>query len=470
MDHVLEESHLSAECPLEKCVSRISTLSHTVAITASILVVLFFAAQGIYQSPKTHIPISIFTGLGGILTILYTRYVLRFRWISVPVMFLIQLWMYNFGLSFVSALVPSTPESFRPRDIEWLYRAETRMAMLMALLACLGFTLGTGLIMGRQSLRPTKSAIWRHEASLFTIGWFLMILGLFLAFLVIAMTGGLGVFSRSYMDFRETTLSSLFPAIQVSQVGCMLAICGAGGRRWLAPTIIWTLFGLMLLILGLRNEALTPLLCFIIILIYRGVKFKKPVIWSIVFVLLLFIPAIRVFRTVGFSRRGVTNWTEVTALETFVELGGSLRASHAYVNWIEQGDAYLYGAGYWAPFERHFLVWVLPIARTPLDLDQRVPGQFMHSREGAVGTSTVGEAYYNFGIFGPVIYFSAIGMLLGWLNRRAFFSQYRLAILGSVTMVVFWSIRDQFLAVPAQILASLLVIGFCYIFRNRYAS
>ena len=55
------------------------------------------------------------------------------------------------------------------------------------------------------------------------------------------------------------------------------------------------------------------------------------------------IPAIEAFRNVGFANRDSVNWTDVTPVDTLTELGGSLQATMAYVDWIEKGDPYLLG-------------------------------------------------------------------------------------------------------------------------------
>jgi hypothetical protein len=46
----------------------------------------------------------------------------------------------------------------------------------------------------------------------------------------------------------------------------------------------------------------------------------------------------------------------------------------------------------------------------------RLPSRLVPLYEGAAGTSALGEAYYNFGVVGPFIYFAWVGALFGWLS------------------------------------------------------
>ena len=176
------------------------------------------------------------------------------------------------------------------------------------------------------------------------------------------------------------------------------------------------------------------------------------------------IPAVRVFREVGFANRSLVNWTELSPLETVVELGGSLRATKAYIDWIEEGDPYLLGSGYWAPFDRQVLTRVIPgREQIPAELDERIPLRMMDIREGAVGASATGEAYYNFGPVGPFLFFACVGVLFGWLERRAPATAYARVVLGTMMFLFYFNIRGDWLPVPAQIAQLLATVGLCYL-------
>jgi oligosaccharide repeat unit polymerase len=457
-----EEFHISY--------GRIPKIGHLFLVISAALIIVLAAAIGIHNRRDMLLPISLLSGLVGIGIILYARYCIGLAWMSISVLFLMQLWLYNFGLTFIAVFVPSVISALKENT--WYYLPPTRMALLMSLLAMTSYTLGVVIMHKNVRKKISNSSIWPHDSSLYIIGWTIMLLGLLGSLGHTFLMGGFGVLNMGYIAFRERVLNTgLMLFFQGSQIGCLFAICGAGGKRWIKPLLLWCPVGIFMLLFGLRNEVLIPLIIFSVILVLRGIKFKKRFIWLVLAILFFAIPAIRIFRTVGFGNRGLVSWTEVTPLETFVEVGGSIRAVQAYINWIDEGDDYLYGASYWAPFDRQFLVWVLPWReRVPASLDRRVPSEMMYRREGAVGTSTVGEAYYNFGIFGPLIYFTAIGMLLQWLVDRVRISNYGLAALGCVVLPIYWSIRSQFLMVPLHIFVAFLLLGICRLFHKRRAS
>jgi hypothetical protein len=78
-----------------------------------------------------------------------------------------------------------------------------------------------------------------------------------------------------------------------------------------------------------------------------------------------------------------------------------------------------------------------------------------------VGTAASGEAYYNFGPIGPFLFFGVVGLLFGWLERRSGAGPFRLAVLGIVMFAFYWNIRGEWIQLPAQIAASLLIVAAC---------
>jgi hypothetical protein len=218
-----------------------------------------------------------------------------------------------------------------------------------------------------------------------------------------------------------------------------------------------------MLLLGLRSEAMVPLVTFAVVLASRGVKFRRGVVIAAVVISSVVIPAIRLIRDVGFSNRSSVTWTEVTPLDTVMELGGSLRAVTAYVDWIDSGDEYLLGASYWAPFDSQILVRVIPgRERIPLERDKRLPGMFMDGRVGPWGASAVGEAYYNFGIAGPFLFLACVGTVFGWLERLAAVTPSGLAFKGLMMFLFYTNIRAAWFAIPAQIGMSVALLCICY--------
>jgi hypothetical protein len=174
---------------------------------------------------------------------------------------------------------------------------------------------------------------------------------------------------------------------------------------------------------------------------------------------------------VGFENRSQVEWTAVSPLETFTELGSTLHAATAYVDWIESGDPHLLGGSYWAPIDRQIVVRFVPgRTRIHAEDDPRLPGRDMSQRVGAVGHSATGEAYYNFGIAGPVVFFGGVGMLFGWIERHARKHAYLTAGAGLAMGVFFFNIRGHFLSVPAEIATGSAALVACYFLASLAAA
>jgi hypothetical protein len=123
----------------------------------------------------------------------------------------------------------------------------------------------------------------------------------------------------------------------------------------------------------------------------------------------------------------------------------------------------LLGASYWAPVDRQILSRVIPGREAiAYQQDERIPIRLMDEREGAIGGSATGEAFYNFGALGPVLYFGSLGILFGWLQRTPA-SPYSAAVMGVILLVLCFNIRSDWLAVPAQIGQGLLLVACCYL-------
>jgi hypothetical protein len=435
-----------------------------IALTSLVaLAALGTIALRLHEPRQSHDSVAIACGLAVIGLIAYGRYGLRLAWMSASVVYLMLFWIFHYGLAFTAVVVPDVLEKYDDVDILWMYGQPVRLTLILAVIGAAGFTFGAAVLTGtrreRQPLETVENAL---DLGLYQIGWLLMLVGLFGTAVIFAVHGGLGVFAMGYQEFRNTVLAptQLQTCVDTAQLGCLLALCGAGRRQWVAPLVVFSPLACAMMLVGLRTEAMVPFVTFAIALRYRGIRLHPGVLATAVVVSLVIIPAIRVFRLVGFENRSAVNWTEVSPLETLTELGGTLRAAKAYVARIEVGDEYLLGASYWAPFDRQVLTRIVPDReQIPFDDDVRLPSRLVPLYEGAVGTSALGEAYYNFGVVGPFIYFAWVGALFGWLERRAVGSPYYSALLGIMMSIFYFNIRGHWVAVPAQIAGGLAALA-----------
>ncbi len=427
----------------------------------------------VYEPSQSHDTIALVSGLVVIALIAYARYVVQLPWMSASVVYLLLFWMFHFGMTFTAVLVPDVLAPFEAWAIEWLYWPNVRIAMILGVIGAVGFVFGVGLFGTQAATRRASPVDNAHDPALYGVGWIVMTVGIATSVVIAAQYAGPAIFSMGYMAFlgmiSDTMLSTTLP---LAHVGCLLAICGAGGRRWVAPLAVWSVFiGVPTLVLGGRAGAMISAVAFAVVLAHRGVRFRRSLLVAAVLASLIVIPAVQAFRLVGFANRSLVSWTEVTPLDTFMELGGSLQATKAYVDWIERGDPYLLGASYWAPFDRQVLVRLVPGREAiPYEEDHRIPSLNIVS-EGAVGLSATGEAYYNFGSVGPFLYFGLLGMLFGWLERRAVTTRHGCALLGTMMFLFYFNIRGEWLPIPSQIATNLALIWFCYALgRFRLAS
>jgi hypothetical protein len=419
--------------------------------------------MGVYEAPESHGPIAVVTGVVAAGLIAYARYFLCLPWLSAPVVYLLLFWTFHFGMTFTAVLIPSVLTKLSDSGLVWYPLTSTRLSMILGLIGAASFVFPIGFF-ARRITAPRPRIETENEPALYFVGWLLLLAGVALVLVVLVQSGGLAVFSMDILEFRGSTSQTLLPtAIDVATLGCMFTLCGRP-HQWPRPLMIWGVgVAVPMMLVGQRSVAMVPLVTFGVLLAHRGVRLRRSVVVATVLGCLVAIPAISTFRAVGFTNRELVNWTEVTPLDTFIELGGSLQSTRAYVDWVEEGDPLLLGASYWAPFDRQIVSRVIPGREViPYEVDERIPLRMMVERESAVGGSATGEAYYNFGPIGPVLYFAGISLLVGLLTRLNR-SAYGSAMLGAAILPLYFNIRSDWLSVPATISQGMAAIALCYL-------
>jgi hypothetical protein len=437
---------------------------HFAVIGLFILGIALLIVTQSYEAAGNQNLLTVASGLVLLALVFYARYALGFPWLSASLMYLILLWVFHFGLSFPAALDPGVLATMQEWEVAWLFAPAARLAMLLATLGGAAFVAGAALFAprGGHAARETP-----HEGVrvLRLVGWTLMVAGMAGSMFFLARYGGTGLFSISYVELMATVMEEtrMRLAMDAAQLGCLLAICGAEPARALRPLLAWAPFGVVLLILGFRTDAIVPAAAYTIVLAHRGVHLPRGLLISGLLAFLVVIPVIRNLRTVGFEHRSELSWEEVSPLGTFTEFGSTLRAAAVYIDWIEGGEDFQMGAGYWAPIDRQVLGRLMPWRGVPpYETDPRIPQRNIQT-VGAIGLSATGEAYYNLGAFGPFLFYGCIGVLFGWLDRHAGASPYRAAMLGIAMLVLFFNIRGAWLPVPARIVVGLMILAVCHV-------
>ena len=442
---------------------------HVVVIGVVVLAAAIVLSNRLYEPASSHDAIALGCGFGVFALIAYTRYCLGFPWLSASIVYLVLFWMFHYGLTFTAVLLPGVLAPFEEWEIEWVFWPNVRLAMILGLLGAAGFVCGIGAMHRRPLVvRERSDESHKYQQYFWVIGWLILLGGLAGVVATLRSAGGLALLQVSYGEFSNTAGGSrLSVFLDVAQIGCLLCLCGSRDRQWMMPLLAWSPLGIAMLVIGMRTEALMPMVAYVVVLAHRGVYFRRSVLVGAVLASMLIIPAVRTLRQVGLQGRAEVDLANLSPFETLTELGGTLRAAKAYVDWIGEGEDYLFGATYWAPFDRQLLTRIVP-DRQPLALgeDERLPERHI-DREGAVGLSATGESYFNFGPLGPFLYFGAVGALFGWLERRAPTTLRHCAVLGVAMPVFFFNIRGYFLSVPAHLAMGVALIATCHLIAKR---
>jgi hypothetical protein len=373
---------------------------------------------------------------------------LEFDWFSIPVVYLSYLWLFHFPLALLSSLSSDTLNSLPVFIQAWMHDPSWFRAELIALLCAAAFTIGAAVSSGRRMsrLRPQR---WNQDASLAAIGCIEILSGAALIGFSIIRGGGGQVFLTPYADLFDSVFSGPFTyGVILFTFGIPIAL--ASVRR----SCMWIFLGLqglcacVMLLLGARTAALFGPLLVVIVLAKRGVRIPRWIAVTSVVTVFWVIALVGVARQ-GAVRDNITSATAAGPLDALLEMGGSLYTVRLFDTWILDGDSFQLGGGYWLPFERAIGL-VVPGVRADLTADPRAASEVLTSRTHGLGGSVVAEAYYNFGLFAPLVFFLPLGWLLGCLDRLAD-SPLSVAWLVVVLYPLLMEVRGWFLSVPAMI-------------------
>ncbi len=145
-------------------------------------------------------------------------------------------------------------------------------------------------------------------------------------------------------------------------------------------------------------------------------------------------------------------------------MGASIRPVSLCVQWRAEGDEFLYGGSYWAPFDRA-LGRVIPgwdTTRLLAEDDERLLNILMKKRISGIGFSPVAEAYRNFGPVGVPLVMFLVGFILGRIDRRPP-TRHGMALGGLMFFPLLYQVRNAFVPLPAQFIVgcaiALLIIA-----------
>lgn len=386
--------------------------------------------------------------------------------------------LFHFGILFIFALGIPIPNDFAIVLNRWFYTFFTERAMQLAFIGLLalitGVSLGLLLFTSSKKDQSTPNSTEKnpyHDSAFTLVGFFLTFSGIVSWFGLVISSGGIQLLVGSYFDYLELATRSGLTAFIYFAIGLGLPLLVMTSPSKLRTfgiilTGIWVFFAFPL---GLRGEILFPLSASAIILAKQG-QIRSTFKGIIAALLLLSVIAfVRELRQYGLAEYSFTRIVFSPA-EGLLELGGSLRPVVEVVRWNASGEALIYGASYWAPFERALarVLPVLNIERLPAGEDLRLLNVLVQQRVGPIGFSPVAEAFRNFGQWGVMIYMLLLGMLFSWFDTRPI-SPKHLAIFVAISMPLFVQVRNAFTQVPAQIVFGLVIVLITLFWSNaRY--
>ncbi len=368
--------------------------------------------------------------------------------------------VFHFGVAPAVGLGLSYSFDMEQALSQWLYAPAAREALVLSLMGLVACFLGIVVV---PDTSPAEASVSSNDPE---ISRLLLMVGLFLIagcitawFFYAIGSRGADLLFGSYVAFLAATadapLSLVYYGIGLGMTLLAASPPGAWRRLGIGLFVVWTLFALPL---GLRGEVLFPTAAALVIEARRRIPLSGRTLVILVITLLFVIAFVREVRQAGL--RGFDpDEIRVTPVDALVEMGGSLRPVAEVVRWHESGDVFLYGAGYWAPFERALYRVIPDLASQRVDAsyDERLSNILVQYRIGFIGFSPVAEAYRNGGAIVVVLAMFLVGLIVGWLDHVPATPEAQ-AVVGVVFVPLLLQIRNSFTPVPFQVLTGVLVI------------
>ena len=264
----------------------------------------------------------------------------------------------------------------------------------------------------------------RTEKAIGNLGLFLLVISA-ASFLYLMY---IGVFYIGMVYEKYRLLLDMFPFLSLIVLFYSIGICSVvacGNKNQLK--IGWALFLLTAFFYfstGNKGEVLYALLSVIGIMVYKGLKMDWRLIGAIAVLAFVVIPFITASRHSGVISGNIGMTFSPTAL--FVEIGTQIRCTvYMLDDFYNNTRDYIYGYSYYSPI-LNILDHIIP------GLRMEVPPSFDFKDSFAtMGFNQIAEGYANFGAFGGVLYFLAVGFYLG-RNESKKLSPVRLGLVGSI--------------------------------------
>lgn len=373
--------------------------------------------------------------------------------LSISFIFFASLGVFHAGLILTSSVGAITDEDILYHIAYWFYRDQTSLAIELVNLAMLSFALGA-LLTSRARLPEYKARGGSFNQRVYHFGGMLLIASMLGFFALSVFTGVLGSYGAYLNLLSKVPILGVVYAYLYFFIGLGLVMVSATYRQGFT-LIYFTLFGGWALVafrLGLRGEVMFPLMVSAAMFGRRNLTLSLPLILLLLLTFLTVTTVVKNARVSG----DYSDIPTFNPLNAVAEMGASLRPVQEVIKWQAEGDPWLYGGSYWAPFERQLALFVPGMNRIPAGSDDRLLNVVVAERAGPIGFSPVAEAYANFGKGGVVFVMLFLGALMGKLDNIGP-STRRDIVIGAALLPVFIMIRNSFTHVPVQVILGVVI-------------
>jgi hypothetical protein len=393
---------------------------------------------------------------------------------SAPAMYLTVFAVFHFGLVFVLALALPLPEDVAFGMSHYWPAAEAvrhaAVSSASGFAGCLaGAVAGGSLRLRARRELDTRELGWEHERSIARVGVVVCVGSILAWFLKVVLSGGAHIVTGSYLAFLEATREENLSVLYFTVGLGLVFVCAVDAKQYRRTAFTaFAAFAVVALPLGLRGEVLFPL-CTAAVLRARGRRLvSAPKAAALAVTVLCVTGLIRETRKQGVAAIP-GSLAEMSPHAALAELGGTLRPVAEVVSWGLAGEDFLYGASFWAPFDRA-LYYVLPgWTRVDAQDDERLLNVVIQKRVSTIGFSPVAEGFRNFGDVGVVLVMTLLGFTLGSLQRGIRTARGRI-VMGIVLLPLLVFVRNNFTPVPFQLCAGFALFAAALVMARTGAS
>lgn len=366
----------------------------------------------------------------------------RTRIYSAGFLYLLVLALFHLGLALLFGLDLPFGRRFTAYLATWFADVPTvRAAIYLSVLAVVAFTAAYAWVgVSKGNRRRTGPEL--DARPLIKIGAVLSIGGAMLFVGDVLVTDPAILSGGHYDQFNALVGGTGVAAAGMIMVALGGPMVAAGPPSTLRRGTLWILvvFGAMTLMVGSRTAFMYAAVG-IVVAVARVQQ--MPRIRTALIGIVIAVCAMGVVAQLRGGRTADSSAVSLSPIPAITEMGASLRPVAETVLWQDVYHEHEYhGVTYIAGVLRIYERFAgLPRPR----IDQRFAQTLMNERVAGLnlGYSSVAEAYLNFGTPGVVVIFLLTGGLLGVLDRYQFGNRYGAAMLGMVTFVLAYEVRQS---------------------------